>query len=188
MTSCLELFENRRSLAPHRMSGPGPTSVELERLLRIACRVPDHGKLEPWRFILFEGQGREKASSLIADFFKADNPDADGKQIEIEASRLTRAPVVVGVVSSLKNTTKIPEWEQCLSAGAVCMALTLAASTMGFVTAWLTEWYSYDRRVLDALGLDPHEQMAGFIHIGRRADPPEERKRPNLAEIVTVYS
>lgn len=188
MISCLDLLETRRSLAPHRMSGPGPTRIELDQLLRIACRVPDHGKLEPWRFIVFEGQGREKASARIADVFRADNPDADEKLIEIESRRLSRAPLVVGVVCCVRSNPKIPEWEQQLSAGAVCMALTFAATTMGFATAWLTEWYSYDRRVLTALGLEPNERMAGFIHIGRRFDLPEERKRPNLAEIVTTYT
>ena len=150
--------------------------------------MPDHGKLEPWRFIVFEGQGRDKASALIADIFRADHPEADAKQIEIESVRLSRAPLVIGVISSLKESAKIPEWEQLLSAGAVCMALTVAASTLGFVTAWLTEWYAYDRRVLTALGLAPHERIAGFIHIGRRSHVSEERKRPNLSEIVSVYA
>ncbi len=101
--------------------------------------------------------------------------------------RLARAPLVVAVVSRARPHVKIPEWEQTLSAGAVCMSLVIAANAMGFGTSWLTEWYGFDRRVLDALGLEPDETIAGFIHIGRVMTPPVERPRPVLADLVTRF-
>jgi nitroreductase len=150
--------------------------------------VPDHGKLTPWRFILFEGDARIAAGQTIAAAFRADRPDATPEQIEFERKRLARAPLVIAVVSSASPHVKIPEWEQQLSAGAAAMSLVLAAHAMGYAASWITEWYAYDRRVLDALGLVANERIAGFVHIGRAGKPPEERKRPMLDTIVTRYS
>ncbi|RFB81157.1 nitroreductase family protein [Methylovirgula sp. 4M-Z18] len=184
----LQLLQTRRSVAPLAMRGPGPTPEELNTLLTIAARVPDHGKLAPWRFIVFEGAARERAGALIASVFQADNPHATPEALEIERTRLARAPLVVGVVSRAAPHVKIPVWEQQMSAGAVCMNLTIAANAMGFVSAWLTEWYAYDRRVLETLGVNEHEQMAGFVHIGRFDQKPEDRVRPDLAEITTRFA
>ena len=106
-------------------------------------------------------------------------------RLETERTRLLRAPCVVAVVSGVTPNPAAPEWEQVLSAGAAAMNLVVAANASGFVTAWLTEWFGYDRRVLDALGLAPTEKLAGFVHIGRAAVVPSDRPRPDLAEIVT---
>ncbi len=109
-------------------------------------------------------------------------PDADDAEtVALERGRLARAPLVVAVVSRARPHVKIPEWEQVMSAGAVCMNLVIAANAMGYATSWITEWYAFDRRVLDALGLAPHERIAGFVHIGRPAEPPAERPRPALS-------
>jgi len=183
----LDLLTTRRSVKPMLMTGGGPDADQLARILAVAARTPDHGKLAPWRFIVFEGEARERAGDLIAAVFAADNPGADADAIAFEKRRLARAPVVVAVVSRAKSHPKIPEWEQVLSAGAVCMNLTLAANALGFGTNWLTEWYGYDRRVLDAMGLAPHERMAGFLHIGRSDAPVQDRERPALDEIVTRF-
>jgi len=169
------------------MSDPGPSAGELDELLTIAARVPDHGKLAPWRFIIFEGEGRTAAGRLIAQVFQTDNPDADADRIEIERKRLSHAPVVVGVVSCAAPHGKIPEWEQVLSAGAVCMNLVVAAKAMGFAATWLTQWYAYDRRVLEGLGLAPHEKIAGFVHVGTTSATPQERERPVLSSITSRY-
>jgi nitroreductase len=155
--------------------------------LTVAARVPDHGKLTPWRFIVFEGAARDAAGEKIATVFRADHPEATTDQIAFERRRLARAPLVVAVVSRAGAHVKIPEWEQVLSAGAAAMNLVTGAHALGFAANWITEWYAYDRRVLDALGLQPNERIAGFIHIGRPARPPEDRPRPPLDAIVTRY-
>jgi nitroreductase len=187
MPDALHLLKTRRSVKPMEMTGPAPTKAEIDTLLGIASRVPDHGKLTPWRFVLFEGDARLAAGKTIADVFRADRPDATPEQIEFERNRLARAPLVIAVVSRAGPHVKIPEWEQQMSAGASAMSLVLAANAMGFATSWLTEWYAYDRRVLDALGLGAGERIAGFVHIGRPVKPPEERDRPALDTIVTRY-
>lgn len=185
MNDQLRLLARRRSVPPHLMTGPGPDQEELDAILTVASRVPDHGKLAPWRFILLEGEARQRIGNRIAAAFQADEPDADPERVETERRRLARAPLVIAVVSTARPHVKIPEWEQVLSAGAVCMNLVVAANLLGFATAWLTEWYGFDRRVLEALGLSAGEELAGFIHIGRAAEVPADRQRPNLADIVT---
>ena len=187
MNETIALLRQRRSVAPHLLGGPGPTPEELDLLLTIAARVPDHGRLTPWRFIVLEGDARHRAGETIATAYRADEPGADAARLEVERGRLARAPLVVAVVSRARPHVKIPEWEQTLSAGAVCMSLVIAANAMGFGTSWLSEWYAFDRRILDALGLAPDETVAGFIHIGRPTTPPVERQRPVLADIVTRF-
>ena len=187
MPDALELLRTRRSVKPMELGGPGPSASEIETLLQIASRVPDHGKLAPWRFIVFEGDARITAGEAIASAFRADKPDAPPDQVEFERKRLARAPLVIAVVSRAGPHVKIPEWEQQLSAGASAMNLVIAAHAMGYAASWITEWYAYDRRVLDALGLAANERIAGFVHIGRPAKPPEDRDRPKLAAIVTRF-
>ena len=188
MPDALDLLRTRRSVKPMELAGPGPTAAELETLLTVAARVPDHGKLTPWRFVVFEGDARLAAGTAIVEAFQADHPDANGDQVEFERKRLARAPLVVAVVSRAAPHVKIPEWEQVLSAGAAAMNLVHAAYALGFAANWITEWYAYDRRVLDKLGLAPHERIAGFVHIGRPARPPDERDRPELSNIVTRFA
>ena len=185
MNDLLHLLETRRSAPVPFLVAPGPTLDQIETLLTIAARVPDHGKLVPWRFILFGGEERARAGEIIAEAFVAAHPDA-GNRADLERRRFA-APLVVGVVSRAAPHKKIPEWEQILSSGAVCMSLCVAANAMGFATSWLTEWYAYDRAVLDRFGLEPHEKMAGFVHIGTASGPRDERPRPALAEIVTTF-
>jgi nitroreductase len=181
----LAFLARRRSVPPHLMTGAGPDAAELDTLLAIAARVPDHGKLAPWRFIVIAGDARERIGETIAAAFKADEPGADEARVATERRRLARAPLVVAVVSAARPHPKIPEWEQVLSAGAVCMNLVVAANLLGYATAWLTEWFAFDRRILDVLGLAPHEELAGFIHIGRASEVPADRQRPILSDIVT---
>jgi nitroreductase len=187
MTDALELLQTRRSVKPIELTGPGPSAAEIETLLTIASRVPDHGKLTPWRFVVFEGDARLRAGEIIAAAFRADRPDATPEQIDFERGRLARAPLVIAVVSRAGAHVKIPEWEQVLSAGASAMSLVIAAHALGYAANWITEWYAYDRRVLDKLGIAPHERIAGFVHIGMPVRPPEDRPRPPLSEIVTRF-
>src|SRR5579884_190216 len=188
MPDALELLTTRRSFKPAELSDPGPTPAEIDTLLTVASRVPDHGKLAPWRFIVFEGDARRAAGAAIVTAFRAKYPDAKTEHVEAERERLTRAPLVIAVVSRAAPHVKIPEWEQVLSAGAAAMSLVLAANALGYGANWITEWYAYDRAVLDALGLKPHERIAGFVHIGRPPQPTEDRARPPLSEIATRYA
>ena len=187
MLDALELLKTRRSVKPIEMSGPGPTSAEIETLLTIASRVPDHGKLTPWRFIVFSGEARRAAGAPIAAAFGAAHPGATPEQIEFEANRLARAPLVIAVVSRAGPHAKIPEWEQQMSAGASAMLLVSAAHAMGYAASWLTEWYAFHPVVKERLGLKPGERVAGFIYIGTAKDELEERPRPDVEKIVTTF-
>jgi nitroreductase len=183
----LELLKIRRSVKPREMTAPGPSPAELDTILTIGARVPDHGKLAPWRFIVFEGDARERAGDVIARVFAAKNPQAAATDIEIEKKRLTDAPLVIAVVSFTKPHPKVPPFEQELSAGASAMNIVTAATALGYGACWLTGWFAFDRDVLDGLGLKADEKIAGFIHIGKVAKPNEERPRPALSEIVTRF-
>ena len=188
MPEALDLLQTRRSFKAVELTGPPPSAAEIDTLLTVASRVPDHGKLVPWRFIVFEGAARAKAGEAIVAAFRAKYPDAKPEQVEYERTRLARAPLVIAVVSRAAAHVKIPEWEPVLSAGAAAMSLVLAAHALGYGACWITEWYAYDRSVLDALGLAPHEKIAGFVHIGHPAGPAQDRPRPPLAEIATRFA
>lgn len=188
MPDALSLLATRRSVKPMELNGPAPSASQIDTLLTIASRVPDHGKLTPWRFIVFEGDARSAIGEKIADAFKSDRPDATADQIEFERNRLARAPLVIAVVSRAGPHVKIPEWEQVMSAGAATMNLVTAAHALGYAANWITEWYAYDPRILKAMGLADRERIAGFVHIGTPSKPPEDRPRPPLSEIVTRYS
>src|ERR1044072_4470376 len=147
MPEDLDLLKTRRSVKPIELTGPGPAPAELDTLLTVASRVPDHGKLTPWRFIVVEGDARAKAGETIAAVFRAANPQATDEQVAFERNRLARAPLVVAVVSRAAPHVKIPEWEQVLSSGAAAMNLVTAAHSLGFAAKWITDCYAYDRRV-----------------------------------------
>jgi nitroreductase len=181
----LDLLLSRRSGTAKAMTEPGPDKKELALILQAAARVPDHGKLFPWRFIVFEGKGRKRMGEILADAAKAAGEKE--KHQEQERERFLRAPVVVGVVSRVTENIKIPEWEQVLSSGAVCQNMLLAAHSLGFVANWLTEWCAYDAHVKEGLGLKPGERIAGFVYIGTSDVKLEERPRPNMDEIVTWF-
>jgi nitroreductase len=187
VTEAIEFLKIRRSMKPRDMSGPGPSPAELETILTIGARVPDHGKLAPWRFIVFEGDARARAGDVIAQVFAKKNPGATQAEIEIEKRRLTDAPLVIGVVSFTKPHPKVPPWEQELSAGASAMNIVNAATALGYGACWLTGWFAFDRDVLDGLGLKADEKLAGLIHIGTPSKPGEDRPRPALADIVTRF-
>ena len=185
MPDAIELLKIRRSIKPREMGGPGPSPAELETILTIGARVPDHGKLTPWRFIVFEGDARVRGGEVIAQVFARKNPHAPPAEIDIEKRRLTDAPLVIGVVSFTKPHPKVPPWEQELSAGASAMNIVTAATALGYGACWLTGWFAFDRDVLDGLGLKADEKLAGFVHIGTPSKPSEDRPRPALKDIVT---
>jgi nitroreductase len=184
----LALLLSRRSGSAKAMTAPGPDPAQLDTILTAASRVPDHGKLAPWRFIVFEGEARAAFGARLAELFAAANPDAIPELVDLERHRFLRAPTIVAVVSRAAANAKISEWEQVLSAGAACLNLSLAAHALGFAASWLTEWPAYDDRVRPLLGLAAHERIAGFIYLGTPAVPLEERPRPALEAIVTRWS
>ncbi|MGO8798589.1 MAG: nitroreductase [Roseiarcus sp.] len=187
MNETIELLRHRRSLPPQGMTGPGPGAQEIETLLTIASRVPDHGKLTPWRFLVFEGAARRRAGAIAEKILAADDAAMGASRREAELTRFSRAPLVIGVISRAGPHVKIPEWEQILSAGAACMSLVIAANAMGYVAAWVTEWCAYDRRFCGAIGLRDDEKIAGFVHIGRPNMASEDRRRPALADVVSWF-
>lgn len=183
----LDLLLSRRSGSAKSMTGPGPKPDELRQILAAGARVPDHGKLAPWRFILFEGDARARFGDLLVEVLRETEPDAGEVRIAMERGRFLRAPVVVAVVSRVVESLKAPEWEQVLSSGAACQNMLIAAHAMGYVGNWITEWYAFDRRVLDRLGLAANERVAGWLYFGKPSAPLEERVRPELDSLITRF-
>lgn len=188
---CLKLLHNRRSAAPLYLGEPGPNAGMLRHLLTVAMRVPDHGRLEPWRFIVLQGEARIEAGQQLAAIYKAENPDEDldkqEKQIAKITGPLSTAPVTVIVVSRADPEARKPEWEQVLSAGAVCMNLLVAATFAGFSGVWLTGWAAYNQAAKQALGILPHERVAGILHIGTEREKQKDRPRPEFDDMVTWW-
>ena len=184
----LELLLTRRSVKPGMLGDPGPSRGELTTILTAAARVPDHKKLVPWRFIIFEQEARAAFGEALAKACAAEEkePPSDVR-LEMERTRLLRAPCVVAVISRVTPNPAAPEWEQVLSCGAACLNLCLAANAMGFATCWLTEWYSYSPAVRAALKLADNERVAGFIYLGTPKERQEERERPDLDKIATRW-
>jgi len=184
-----DFLKTRRSNLAKAMGAPGPGAAQLEELLTIAARVPDHRKLTPWRFVIFQGQARVDFGQHIASTFMKSNPDMPADRAIFEGQRFLRAPLVVAVISSPKACPRgTPEWEQVLSSGAVCYNLCLAAQASGFGAQWLTEWYAYDKDVQSDLGLSETERVAGFIYIGTPSEAPKERSRPDISELIQHWA
>jgi len=183
----LDLLLSRRSGSAKAMTGPGPDAGQLRQILAAGARVPDHGKLAPWRFIVFEGDARARMGELLVDVLRASEPEAGEVRIQMERGRFLRAPVVVAVVSRIVESLKAPEWEQVLSAGAVCQNMLIAAHALGYVGNWITEWYAFDRKVLGRLGLAANERIAGYLYFGTAAAELEERVRPDLDGLITRF-
>jgi nitroreductase len=183
--SLIDYLRTRRSMPAFQMKEPGPSKAEIEEILTLATRVPDHGKLAPWRFIVMTGDERQRISLALSRIARAEKPDLSEEMIKVEETRFTRAPVVIAVVSTAAPHMKIPEWEQLMSAGAVCLNMVIAANALGYVSNWLTEWMAYSEKAYEIIGVRPGEKIAGFVHIGSTDFPVTERPRPELSQIVT---
>ena len=183
----LDYLLRRRSCPIKSLGDPGPNDDEIRTILTAAARVPDHGKLFPWYFVVFKGEERKAAGALLKKAYLEEEPNAAPAKLDLEANRFMRAPVIIAVISRVREG-KHPVWEQVLSAGAVCHNLSLAAHASGFGAVWLTEWHSYNETFRSELGLDEKDHIAGFIYIGTPAESPEERERPDLTQIVTNWS
>ncbi|WP_137388917.1 nitroreductase family protein [Rhodoligotrophos defluvii] len=187
LTDTVSLLLTRRSQAIANLTDAGPDAKDLRIILTAAARVPDHGKLAPWRYIVFKGDRRAAFGAYLEQRLRASRPDAGELMFEKARTTFTEAPVVIGVVSRAAPHVKIPEWEQYLSAGASCMNIVIAATALGYGVQWVTGWYAYDREVASHLGLADHERMAGFIFIGGMGERPTDRARPDLAALVSEY-
>jgi nitroreductase len=184
----LTILLRRRSLTVKDMIGPGPSQDEIDLILTIGSRVPDHKKQVPWRFLTIEGDARHKAGEKLRSIFAKNNPDTDNDLLDFEQNLLTRAPLVITVISTAKpDNPKVPEWEQILTAGAVCQNILLASNALGFAGQWLSEWYAYDDEFLAHLGLSKDERIAGFIYIGTAGKEPAERGRPDIKELTQKW-
>lgn len=179
----LDFLARRRSSSALSLTAPGPDAAQLDELLTLAARVPDHGKLSPWRFIVLEADGK---AALAARLEAVAEGREDGVKLKAKLGKLKAPPMGVVVISRYLPGD-IPEWEQRLSAGAVCVNLLYAATAMGLGANWITDWYSYDAQAATVLGLDEGEKVAGFVFIGQAGEIPLERVRPDVAGLVSRY-
>jgi nitroreductase len=180
----VDFLAKRRSASAMSLAEPGPGDAELTDLLRLAARVPDHGKLSPWRFVILRGPAKDAFAEQIAAL-----ADSQANPVKANAAlrKLTRPPVCVAVISR-HIPGEIPEWEQRQSASAVCHQMLLAAAALGWGANWITDWYSYDPRALAILGAADGEQVAGYLYLGTATEAPQERARPDVAAITSQWS
>ena len=177
----------RRSVGMAFLKEPGPNPAELEQLLTIATRVPDHGKLAPWRLTVIEGEARGQAGEKLAEIARRKNPDIEAAALEIERNRFLPAPLTIGVISAPRMHPKIPEFEQLLSAGNVALNLIHGTHALGFAASWVTRWYAFDSEAMEMLGARAGERFVGFVQIGTPTAAIEDRDRPALDRIVSYW-
>jgi nitroreductase len=184
-SSLLAYLSTRRSGKPRDLAAPGPSIDQMREMVRIAARTPDHGKLAPWRFVIVLDDKREALATLLAESYRAEKPEAGRLEIEAMLQFARQAPAVIVILSSPKQS-KIPLWEQELSVGAASMNLLHAAHAMGFAGGWLTGWPAYSEAVRDAFG-SAEEKIAGFVFLGTPGRELEERPRPELDDILSIW-
>lgn len=183
----LDYLKTRRSVTLPFLAEPGPDSDQLDEILSIGARVPDHGKLAPWRFVVYAGDSRAMVGERLAEIAKNRNPQIESEALDVERKQFLPAPVTIGVLSAPKPHPKIPEFEQLLSAGCVAFNIVHAAYALGFGAHWVTRWFAYDADAAAMLGAREGEKFVGFIHIGNPQTQLEERDRPALSEVVSYW-
>lgn len=186
-SSVLAFLRSRKSASAKAMMGPGPSTLQIAEILEIAVRVPDHGKLTPWRFILFEGDARAKAGEAFSRVWAERHPSHGQDSLNFQAGIFMRAPVVLAVVSMAADHVKIPIWEQRMSAAAVCYNVLLAATAMGFAAQWQSDWVVYDEAAKAVMGISVAEKVAGIIYMGQTSVPLEDRPRPDALALLTRW-
>ncbi|WP_119268625.1 nitroreductase family protein [Taklimakanibacter deserti] len=186
-SSALSLLKTRKSASVKAMAEPGPTPEQLKTILEIAVRVPDHGKLTPWRLVLFEGEARRKFGEVMKARWQELHPDHGAESLSFQAGLFLRAPTVLVVVSKAGPHVKIPEWEQLLSAGALTQNILLAASALGVGAQWNTDWIAYDSKIMKAMGLSETEKIVGIVYFGTPAAALEDRPRPDPESLITRW-
>lgn len=183
----VDVLATRSSPKARSLGEPGPAGDDLDRILSAGLRVPDHGKLAPWRIQVVGPAGRAALADLCEQIYRADHPDASDSVVAIERERPLRAPVLLAVSSRLDRSGRIREIEQLLSGGAVCQNLLTAAHALGYAGQWLTGWPAYSEPIKAALGVPAGDHLLGWIHLGTALEPAPERPRPALADVVSVW-
>lgn len=188
----LQFLKSRRSTHTPDITAPGPTKEELTNILTIGLRVPDHGKIEPWRVVVIEGEAKTQLAKKLAASFEIEKhtltPKQQDKLTNIITKTIVEAPLIIYVISSIDSQSIIPVNEQLLSAGAVCMNTLWAASAYGYAANWISGWLAYSEPAKNIIGVKANEQVAGVIFIGTTAEPCEDRKRPDLSTKVNFWS
>ena len=188
MQDALDLLKTRRSVKPVELSGPSLSAGEIDTLLTIASRVPDHGKLVPWRLVVIRGDARAKLGNALADMHLRHEPGVPPAVIDKDRSRFNFAPLIVTVVARIEDDhPKVPAQEQLLSAGLIAYNLLLGAQELGFGAQWLTGWSAYDREAASLLGLADNERVVAFVHIGTAREAAPERTRPALDDVLSEW-
>ncbi len=183
----LEFLQQRLSVPSRQLGEPGPQGEQLDALLNAAIRVPDHGRLTPWRLRLIRGDDRRQFGERLAHIHAQQDPEVAGKALLKDRERYLSAPLVVVVIAHVLDGHKIPRQEQILSAGCVAYSLLLGAQALGFGAQWLTGWAAYDNAVAELLGLEAGEQVVGFVHIGTPTEPAAEHPRAALSEVLAEW-
>jgi len=187
LSSVVDFLRTRKSGSANAMGAPGPNPEQLSEILDIAVRVPDHGKLTPWRFILFEGEARAEIGNNFAAQWQHLHPEHGEEVLNFQRGLFMRAPVVIAVVSTAARHAKIPEWEQLLSSAVVCYNLVLAATALGFVAQWQTDWVAYDSEAMAAMGVKGPERVSGLVYVGTATAVLEDRPRPAPQTLLTRW-
>ncbi len=187
LSSALDFLKTRKSASAKALGEPGPSAAQLSEILNIAVRVPDHGKLNPWRFVLFEGKARSDIGEHFGERWHVLHPDHGENSIAFQRGLFMRAPIVIVVVSMAAPHAKIPEWEQIMSSAAVCYNIVLAATAMGFHAQWQTDWVAYDAEAMAMMGLKSTERVSGIIYVGTSTVPLEDRPRPDPFTLLTRW-
>ena len=181
-----DFYIKRRSVLARKMSSKTIPDEDLNKILSAGIRVPDHGALNPWKICVIRGDTlRQIDENIILSEFKKDNPNATEIQLETESKRFQRASIILAVLSVPVEHPKIPTWEMTLSSGAVCMNLLSCAQSLGYAAQWLTEWYAYNKKMLEYLGGRPEiDKISGFIYLGHKVEEPNERRRPDPKNVI----
>jgi len=189
MSKTIDFLSSRRSVTAKMMKQGHVKKEDLDLILNTGLRVPDHGGLKPWKVIVFKGNSRKKFDEeVIFKEYKSNNTNPTPEIIKMESSRLQRADTVIAIMTNTVKHSKIPEWEQTLSCGAVCTTILYASQSLGYAAQWVTEWYSYNANIITSLGGNPKtDKIAGFIYIGEKFKEPKERSRPNFDEHINYY-
>ena len=184
----IDFLLSRKSAPIAELREPAPGDDEIATLIRVASRVPDHGRLTPWRFVVYRGEARHRIGDMLAKRAEEREGPLPDARVEQEKARFSRAPLVIGVIHCPRDNPKIPRWEMLLSGGAAAMNLVLAANALGYSTNWITNWYSDDEEGRRILGLAPDERVVGFVHIGTFSGDAPERPRPEVETLISEYS
>lgn len=187
-SSVIDFMLGRLSPPIQELAAPAPSDDEIATMIKVAAHVPDHGRMTPWRFILYRGEARIEIGERLAALAAEREGPLNEVRLDKERTRFSRAPLVIGVVSSPRENPKIPDWEMTLSGGAAAMSLVFAANALGYASNWITNWYAYDEEGRRILGLAPHERVIGFVHIGTFRGTVTDRRRPDAAAIAADYA